>query len=108
MLRRLADVQGPAVAVLLTGDGAGYDNGVGFHADLERMARNGWGIEVLSWDTACRRALKIWAERAGVYVPLETFYPSITFIEGGRRSTPISLRQRRTSRPAVIVDDATA
>jgi hypothetical protein len=99
MLRRLADAEAPGIAVLLTGDGAGYDTGVGFHSDLERMARAGWGIEVLSWDSACRRALKEWAAQAGVYVPLETFYPSVTFIEGGRRSIPISLRQRRTATP---------
>jgi hypothetical protein len=99
MLRRTVDVETPGVAVLLTGDGAGYDDGVGFHADLERMAARGWGIEVLSWNSACRRALKDWAQRAGVYVPLEDFYSSVTFIEGGRRSIPPSLRQRRVSRP---------
>jgi len=38
MLKRLADVQPPGVAVLLIGDGAGYDTGVGFYADLEHMA----------------------------------------------------------------------
>lgn len=68
MLRRLADAP-PSVAVLLTGDGAGYDNGVGFHADLERMATAGWSIEVISWDVACRRAQKDWASVPGVYVP---------------------------------------
>ena len=52
MLRSLADSDEPAVAVLLTGDGAGYEDGAGFHADLERMARRGWGIEVLSWNAA--------------------------------------------------------
>ena len=27
----------------MTGDGAGYDDGVGFHADMERMYAAGWG-----------------------------------------------------------------
>ena len=99
MLRRLVDTDTPGVAVLLTGDGAGYLDGVGFYADLERMEQHGWGIEVISWDNACNRKLKQWASQAGVYVPLETFYPSVTFIEGGRRSTPLSLRARRTSQP---------
>jgi hypothetical protein len=95
MLRRLADVRPAGIAVLLTGDGAGYDDGVGFHSDLERMADAGWGIEVVSWDISCRRALKTWASQVGVYVPLEDFYRSVTFIEGGRRSDPLTLRTRR-------------
>lgn len=102
MLRRLADSPEPAVAVLLTGDGAGYDDGVGFHADLERMAEAGWGIEVLSWDGACRRTLKDWANSVGVYVPLEDFYRSVTFVERGRRSEPLSLRRRRVAQPRVV------
>lgn len=97
MLRRLADTHPPGIAVLLTGDGAGYDDGVGFHADLERMHRGGWGIEVISWTAACRRTLREWAETVGVYVPLEDFWRSITFVEHGRRSEPISLRRRRTT-----------
>jgi NYN domain len=96
MLRRTID-ELPGIAVLLTGDGAGYDDGVGFHADLERMSARGWRIEVLSWDTACRRTLKDWARQAGVYIPLEDFYSSVTFIEGGRRSVPLSLRQRKVA-----------
>lgn len=104
MLRRLADVQPPQVAVLLTGDGAGYDDGVGFHADLERMADAGWGIEVIAWDVACRRVLKEWAEQVGVYVPLEDFFGSVTFIEGGRMSQSLTLRTRRVARPAFLTD----
>lgn len=90
MLRALADIDPPAVAVLLTGDGAGYDTGAGFHADLERLHRRGWGIEVLSWDIACNKRLKAWAETAGVYVPLENYYNSITFRERLRRVQPLS------------------
>ena len=41
MLREMAD-NSPQIAVLLTGDGAGYADNKGFHADLERMERKGW------------------------------------------------------------------
>lgn len=50
MLRALVDEQQPQVAVLLTGDGRGYADGVGFHADLKRLYDKGWAIEVLSWE----------------------------------------------------------
>lgn len=98
MLRALADVK-PCVAVLLTGDGEGYETGAGYHADLERMEGAGWGIEVLSWNIACNNRLKRWAENVGVYVPLEDYYESITFIEGGRRVSRISLTHRRSASP---------
>lgn len=88
MLRALADEDEPGVACLLTGDGAGYNDGVGFHADLERMHRRGWGIEVLSWDHSCNPRLKEWAKKVGVYVPLDMHYKRITFIEGGRLADP--------------------
>jgi NYN domain-containing protein len=99
MLRALADSDEPAVAVLLTGDGAGYDDGAGFHADLERMAKHGWGIEVLSWDSACNKKLKAWANSSGVYIPLDDYYQSVTFIEKGRRSKELSLTSRPTAKP---------
>lgn len=94
MLRALADAPAPAIAVLMTGDGAGYLTGAGFHADLERIAKRGWGIEVLSWDVACNGRLREWAKSAGVYIPLESFYNSITFRDGIRGSSPVSLVHR--------------
>ena len=40
MLRDFADYNGdPGIVVLLTGDGQGFYDGAGFHADLERMHR---------------------------------------------------------------------
>jgi hypothetical protein len=98
MLRALADSTEPSIAVLLTGDGAGYEDGAGFHADLERMAKRGWGIEVLSWDMACNKRLKEWAKRTGVYIPLDSYYDAVTFIEKGRRSKDISLTGRPTAK----------
>ena len=99
MLRALADAKEPGVAVLLTGDGAGFDTGIGFHADLNRMAKKGWGIEVLSWDISCKKSLKQWAQEVGVYIPLENYYDSITFMQGGRRVKPLSLAHRKKSIP---------
>ena len=37
MLRAVSDHRDPQIAVLMTGDGAGYDDGVGFHADMAQM-----------------------------------------------------------------------
>jgi hypothetical protein len=99
MLRALLDLQPPGVAVLLTGDGAGYDDGAGFHADLERMHKAGWGIEVVSWDGQCAKRLKTWAQDVGSYIKLEDHYEAVTFIEGGRRSKPPNLTRRPTAPP---------
>lgn len=94
MLRALSDYRDPQITVLMTGDGAGYDEGAGFHADLERMYKRGWGIEVISWDHCCKKALKSWAERVGVYVKLEDYYDAVTFVEGVRDAKILSLTRR--------------
>ncbi|MHB1312859.1 MAG: NYN domain-containing protein [Gemmatimonadaceae bacterium] len=99
MLRALVDETEPCTAVLLTGDGAGYLDGVGFHADLERMHNRGWGIEVLSWDDACNPRLKDWARSAGVYVPLNAHYKKITFLEGGRFVEAPNFKNRACAHP---------
>ena len=70
MLRAISDYSHPQIAVLMTGDGAGYDDGVGFHADMERLHAAGWGIEVVSWLSSCRRTLREWATEKGVFIPL--------------------------------------
>lgn len=95
MLRAAADEQNPQIAVLLTGDGAGYDVGSGFHADLKRMHENGWGIEVLSWDLSCKPQLRDWAKKVGVYVKLEDYYDVITFLEGERGVQSVNLTHRK-------------
>jgi hypothetical protein len=89
----------PGVAVLMTGDGAGYEEGRGFRADLERLANTGWGIEVLSWRSACNRGLREFAESNGIFVALDDFYEEVTFIQGGRGSQPLSLKRRRRAEP---------
>lgn len=100
MLRKAFDYNGnPGIAVMLTGDGKGFLDGVGFHADLERMQKKGWGVEVLAWDRTCNPRLRKWAETIGIFVPLEDYYESITFTEDVsgaiRRSVPLDLTKRK-------------
>ena len=84
-LRMLEDLDdfhdNPGIVVLLSGDGAGYRENEGFHSILERMHRRGWRIEILSWTHSCKQRMRQWAESNGVFVPLEHFYDSITFVE---------------------------
>ena len=74
----------PGVVALLTGDGAGYVEGRGFHSTLERMHRRGWRVEVLSWAHSCNRRMREWAEEQGAFVPLDDYYSAITFREPSR------------------------
>ena len=85
MLEDALDFNGdPGVAVLLTGDGAGYLDGAGFHSALERMHRRGWRVEILSWAHATNQRMRRWAEENGVFVPLDDFYEAVTFVEPSR------------------------
>ena len=97
MLRAISDHQEPQIAVLLTGDGSGYDDGAGFHADLERMYNSGWGIEVLSWRKNCKRTLREWAEKIGTFVALDDYYESISFLKPNRRARKVDLTNRSVS-----------
>lgn len=83
----------------MTGDGAGYDDRIGFHADLERMHEAGWAVEVISWRTHCKRGLREWATTNGVFVPLDDYYDQVTFLEGGRFSNALNLSSRVIARP---------
>ena len=85
MLEDALDYNGdPGIVALLTGDGAGYLEGAGFHRTLERMHKRGWRIEILSWAHSCNQRMRGWAERNGVFVALDDFYDSITFLEPSR------------------------
>jgi len=90
MLEDALDFNGdPGVAVLLTGDGAGYLEGAGFHRTLERMHKKGWRIEILSWENSCNLRMKQWAEQHGKFIALDDFYEAVTFLEPSRSgSTP--------------------
>ncbi len=82
MLEDALDYNGdPGIVVLLTGDGAGYLDGAGFHSTLERMHKRGWRLEILSWKHSCNRRMRRWAEENGVFVALDDFYQAITFLE---------------------------
>ena len=74
----------PGIVVLLTGDGAGYSEGAGFHRTLERMHNRGWRIEILSWAHSCNRRMRLWTQENGVFVALDDFYDSVTFLEPSR------------------------
>ena len=94
MLRDGFDYNGdPGVMVLLTGDGSGFYAGVGFHADLERLHRRGWRIEVLSWRHSCNRRMREWAEDNGKFIALDDYYHSVTFLERPEPGEPLANRR---------------
>ena len=80
----------PGIVALLTGDGAGYAEGQGFHRTLERMHKRGWRVEVLSWAHSCNQGMRRWAETNGVFVPLDEHYEAITFREPSRPGHPLA------------------
>ena len=85
MLEDALDYNGdPGIVVLLTGDGAGYLEGAGFHSTLERMHRRGWRVEILSWAHSTNQRMRRWAEANGIFVPLDDFYEAITFMVPSR------------------------
>lgn len=100
MLRAALDEPVPQVAVLLTGDGKGFEDGVGFHADLKRLHDRGWGIEVLSWNRSCASALKNWAEGAGKYIALDDYLDSLVFEQGLTSARHLNLTRRPKALPA--------
>ncbi len=109
MLEDALDYNGdPGVVALLTGDGAGYLEGGGFHSTLERMHKRGWRIEILSWAHSCNQRMRKWAEENGIFVPLDNFYEAITFMEPskpgfplahGRNAAQLELSKRAVSPP---------
>lgn len=82
MLEDALDYNGdPGIVAMLTGDGAGYLEGAGFHRTLERMHDRGWRVEILSWADSTNQRMRKWAEANGVFVPLDDFYEAVTFME---------------------------
>jgi len=97
MLEDALDYNGdPGIVALLTGDGAGYMEGAGFHSTLERMHKRGWRIEILSWAHSCNQRMRSWAQEHGVFVPLDDFYEAITFMEPSRPGHEFA-HERRSS-----------
>ena len=97
MLEDALDYNGdPAVVVLLTGDGAGYLEGAGFHSTLERMHKRGWRIEILSWAHSCNQRMRRWRKRTVCSLRWMTFTkPSLSW---NRPDQVRSLRSRVTRR----------
>ena len=104
MLEDALDYNGnPGIVALLTGDGAGYLEGAGFHRTLERMHYRGWRVEILSLAHSCNQRMRRWAQENGVYVALDDFCESVTFLEPSgpghelahsRDSSPLELSLR--------------
>ena len=91
MLEDALDYNGdPGIVVLLTGDGAGYLEGAGFHSTLERMHKRAWRVEILSWAHACNQRMRRWAQKNGVFVALDDFYEAITFLEPSRPGSALA------------------
>ena len=91
MLRDAFDNNGdPGIAVLLSGDGAGFADGVGFHADLERMHKRGWRIEILAWRHSCNRRMREWAEAKGRFIALDDFYECVTYLKEPDPGQPVA------------------
>lgn len=94
MLRLGYDYNPPETIVLLSGDGSGFEEGIGFFSDIKRLHQVGWKVEVLSWRDHCKRVMREWAEQNGLFVSLDDFYGSVTFLPNLRRSTPLDLSKR--------------
>lgn len=78
----MADFDYPekGVIALLTSDGAGHYQGLGFFANLKRLHARGWGVELYAWDCQVNKAMREWVKANGRYTALEDFYHSITFL----------------------------
>ncbi len=94
MLRLGYDYRPPETIVLLTGDGAGFETNVGFFSDIKRLFLDGWKIEILSWKDSCKKPMREWAEESGIFVDLEDYYSSITFLEKIRKAKELNLENR--------------
>ena len=98
MLEDALDFNGdPGIVVLLTGDGAGYRAGMGFHSTLERMHNRGWRVEILSWENAVNQNMRDWAKTNGQFIPLDDFYEAITFLTPSRPGFPLAFARDASS-----------
>ena len=52
-----------------------------FIADVERMHRRGWRVEILSWADSCNHRMRQWVEEHGVFVALDDHHEAVTFLE---------------------------
>jgi hypothetical protein len=94
MLRLGYDFDPPETIILLSGDGSGFEQGIGFFADIKRLHKIGWKVEILAWKEHCKVAMREWATANGFFVALDDFYGSITFLQGLRDAKPLNLTKR--------------
>ena len=52
------------------------------------MHRKGWRIEILSWADSCNARMREWAEQNGVFVALDDFYNSVTYLAPSNADYP--------------------
>ncbi len=71
----------PGIVALLTGDGAGHHEGEGFHWILELLHKNGWKVELLSWEHSCNQRMREWVEKNGVFIALDDYYNAVTYLK---------------------------
>lgn len=94
MLRLGYDFNPPETIILIGGDGRGDEDGIGFFADIKRLHKFGWKAEILAWKDHCKRTMREWAQQNGVFVPLDDFYGSVTFLNKLRRAKALDLTKR--------------
>jgi hypothetical protein len=97
MYRCILRSSSPGTVVLATGDGSGWRSGRGFCETLCAARRQGYGIEVVSFEAALNHSLRRLAQEVGAVVVLDHFYDSIAFLEGLRPARPPSLVHRPTA-----------
>jgi hypothetical protein len=89
----------PGTIVLATGDGAGWGEGRGFCETLRAARQLDFGVEIVSFEGSLNRRLRALAQECGAVVALDSFYDSITFLEGLRPARAPSLVHRPTAVP---------
>lgn len=89
----------PGTVVVATGDGAGWSAGRGFCETLSASRRQGFGVEVASFEASLNRTLRGLAETVGAVVSLDPFYESISFLEHLRPARQPSLVHRPSAAP---------
>jgi hypothetical protein len=88
----IAHNKNPGTVSLLTGDGAGYSRGKGFHDAVELISKNlGWHVELCAWNSSCHSEMKQLASAHPLckYRDLELAYMEITYIKDGRRANSL-------------------
>lgn len=93
----------PAVMVLATGDGAGWQQDRWFVPALRAARSKGWGVEVAAWADSLNPELATCVRAAGgTCVSLDDYYFGVSGVHRLRSATPVSLRGRATADATVL------